>query len=107
MPQLFIIFNITLVGSLLLSLLIVGQSAIFKMADQSTINLYAGMGGGGGGSAIYKIVYGPVSGLYRESSWSRVWGQRGDRKIQGDVKRCVATGDRTRVSGISHLRHNH
>ena len=42
-----------------------------------------------------------VTGFQVESG-----GQRGDRKIQGDVKRCVATGDRTRVSGISLLCHN-
>ena len=30
---------------------IMGRSAIFKMADQSTINLSAGGGGGGGGSS--------------------------------------------------------
>ena len=39
--------------------LIMGQSAIFKMADRSTITLYAGGGGGGGGSsAIYEFCRG-------------------------------------------------
>ena len=42
----------------------------------------------------------PVTGIRLES------GAREETGRFGDVKRCVATEDRTRVSGIGLLRHN-
>ena len=54
---------------------IMSQSAIFKMADRSTINLYAS--GGGGGSAIYEIIYsvtltasGVTTQLFQKDLWA-------------------------------------
>ena len=47
--------------------------------------------------------------VLRHSSWSqgaRVRGRQKDTSRLLNVKRCVATGNRTRVSGTSFLRHN-